>query len=227
MTPKRVFVSAVGLLAGLILAVLVLVTESRHGVPWPPDAWLHRWSVGHRPDGVVDAAIVITTTATGIFTYPLAALAGWLSVANQRRWLGSLAAVGVLALVQLMRLGLAVEIGRARPPAADWAWHASGPAMPSGHTTTSAFVAAVVAYGLGRHWPQHRSVGSSAAIVWGVAVGASRVYLGVHWPTDVLAGWLLVMVVAAAMYVALDTRIASWMIRSSSPAEPPAAHRLA
>ncbi len=198
-------VPAVGLLAALFLAVLIFATTSRHGVPWPVDTSLHRWSVLHRPDGAADAAIVVTTTATGVFAYPLAALAGWLAAPRSPRWRGSLAAVGALALVQLVRFGLAVAIGRARPPSADWAWHASGPAMPSGHTTTSALVAILIVYGAGRRWPQHRGIAAAAAIVWALAVGASRVYLGVHWPTDVVAGWLLVIVVAAAMSVAWRT----------------------
>lgn len=163
---------AVGLIASLFLVVLVSATISRHGAPFPIDTWLHRWSVLHRPDAVADVAIVVTTSATGIFGYPLAALSGWLAVTNRRPVLGALAAVVALALVQLMRFAMAVAIGRARPPVADWAWHASGSAMPSGHTTTSAFVAALITYGFGSRWPEYRRIIAVAAVIWAVAVGA-------------------------------------------------------
>lgn len=197
---------AVGLIASLFLVVLVSATISRHGMPFPVDTWLHRWSVLHRPDAVADVAIVVTTSATGIFAYPLAALAGWLAVTNRRHHLlGALAAVVALALVQLMRFAMAVAIGRARPPVADWAWHASGSAMPSGHTTTSAFVAALITYGFGSRWPEYRRIIAVAAVIWAVAVGASRIYLGVHWATDVAAGWLLVLVISTVISVALKT----------------------
>jgi PAP2 superfamily len=46
-----------------------------------------------------------------------------------------------------------------------------------------------------------RATGITVAACWAVAVGLTRVYLGVHWPTDVLGGWLfgtLLTVLAAA-----------------------------
>jgi undecaprenyl-diphosphatase len=89
-------------------------------------------------------------------------------------------------------------VGRPRPPMHLWLTSASSTAFPSGHATQSlstfaalALVAAVVV-----STPRRPALAVAAVIAAGV--GCSRVYLGVHWATDVLAGWL-----AAACWVAL------------------------
>ncbi|SEG74420.1 undecaprenyl-diphosphatase [Actinacidiphila yanglinensis] len=188
-----------GWAAGLALAfaVLAAVVLTRHGTPYPVDTGPHRWSVRHRPHGWATAARGVTHAGTGPYPYLAAALGGWLA-GSRGRWtaaragvpLALLAVVGLLA-EQLVRLALSTALHRARPPAADWAVSVSGYSFPSGHTSSSAMAAGLLAWGVLRAWPG--AVGRTLAVlcaVAAVAVGCSRVYLGVHWPTDVLGGWL-------------------------------------
>ncbi|MFI1098627.1 phosphatase PAP2 family protein [Streptomyces sp. NPDC020917] len=175
------------------LAVLAAVVLSRHGTPYAVDTGPHRWSVRHRPHGWAAAARAVTAAGTGPYPYLAAAVGGWLGGGRTaRRGVPSaLLAVLVLLAGQLVRTGLMAVFRRARPPAADWAAHASGYAFPSGHSASSAMAAGVLAWGLLRALPG--PAGRAAAAVCGVAallIGATRVYLGVHWPTDVLGGWL-------------------------------------
>jgi undecaprenyl-diphosphatase len=67
----------------------------------------------------------------------------------------------------------------------------SGQSFPSTHASDSAAAAAVFAWGA----PRLSTLGLALVVL----VGISRVYLGVHWPTDVLAGWALGALVGMAL----------------------------
>jgi undecaprenyl-diphosphatase len=67
----------------------------------------------------------------------------------------------------------------------------SGKSFPSTHAADSAAAATVFAWALPRF--------SALGIVIAVVVGFSRVYLGEHWPSDVVAGWALGIVIGVLL----------------------------
>lgn len=83
-------------------------------------------------------------------------------------------------------------VGRARPDLAEPLLQAAGHAFPSGHTGgTTLGVGILLVVLLPRVPRPWRPVVLAAGVLLAVAVGATRVVLGVHWPSDVVAGWLL------------------------------------
>lgn len=207
--PPAAFAAAFALLAWVVL--------SHH--PYAVDTGPHRWSVDHRPHAAAVAARLVTDTGTGVFPPLVAALGGWLAglaaygggpasakvaaagdrAARMRRAVPmALLALVVLLAGQAVRTGLMAALRRGRPPVADWAVHASGHSFPSGHTSSSAIAAGLLTWGLLRLRPDRAPGFRGLRARWpavlcclvAVAVGCSRMYLGVHWPTDVLGGWL-------------------------------------
>lgn len=109
------------------------------------------------------------------------------------RRVDALHAVAVLAGSFLLVEGLKLGFGRARPEIVLHSMRVGGWSFPSGHSLMSTAVFLTLG-GLLAAGTRHRSarlylLGLAAFLA--AAVGVSRVYLGVHWPSDVVAGWLL------------------------------------
>ncbi len=130
------------------------------------------------------------------------ALAAALYLVARRRFLVALPvllapAFGVIAYVALKNL-----FARARPSALAAAIEGTY-SFPSAHATSSAAICCTLAY---VYWREHL-VSSGVALGFGLVVpllvGLSRIYLDVHWTTDVLGGWsagVLVTTISAALY---------------------------
>ncbi len=84
-------------------------------------------------------------------------------------------------------------VGRARPDAILHLVEQGGFSFPSGHSVTSMVVYGLAIY-LIRRYCKNEKLKNILTVVFGlliVLIGFSRIYVGVHWPTDVLAGWSL------------------------------------
>lgn len=79
-----------------------------------------------------------------------------------------------------------------------------GSSFPSGHTLAVAAFATAIALCVNRNWPTARTFAVTMAVFWISLVALSRLVLGVHWPTDVLAAACIGASLPLAMSVALD-----------------------
>ena len=129
---------------------------------------------------------------------------GWLVL--RRRWrsvtLLLLALPGGLLMNMLLKRGF----DRPRPSLVAHLVEVETSSFPSGHAMLSAIgfltLGALLAGGAERR--RERGYILAAAVVLTLAVGGSRVYLGVHWPSDVLAGWCLGAAWATGCWLLLD-----------------------
>lgn len=155
------------------------------------DSSITAWVVAHRTGGLTTVAHVLSTLGSQAVLLPLTALVTVLLL--MRRHLapsGLLVACwgGALVLYSVTKY----FVRRPRPPMDIWLTHVGKTtSFPSGHATQSlaTFVALALA---GAVWLSGlRRTAVALGIVLAIGVGWSRVYLGVHWTTDVLAGWLI------------------------------------
>ncbi|GAA3837843.1 phosphatase PAP2 family protein [Streptomyces chiangmaiensis] len=205
-SPRAAALSAAAL-AVTSLTLLLLVALS-----WQPlmalddgtTRTMQRWAVGHR--GTTHAFRILTDWVWGPATMRIlcAAAVLWL-LWRRRAWQLALWVAMACALGALVQNSLKALVGRARPVWPDPVDSAHGSAFPSGHAMTATVVCGLLLWILhrcgARGVPWHTAW--AAAVVSVVGVGLTRVWLGVHWPSDVAGGWLLgalLVVIAVASY---------------------------
>ena len=224
------------LTAGIGLILLVALTSAGAAVY---DAVTEQDGIAGVDQPVLDEAIALRTPtntwwATG-FTHlggavGMTIIASLITIVLVWRWRSRtpliLMLLAVAGSLTMTTVGKAI-VGRARPPLSE----AVPPyeyafSFPSGHALNSTVIAGVVAYLVVRRlrtlWA--RVIAVSCAVVWAVAMGLSRVFLGHHWLTDVVFGWLvgaawLVMLITAHRLF-LTIRRARIDRRAPSPDQP-------
>ena len=185
---RPIWLGAAACAAGFILVALVVSS----GISDPVDAAII--SVVRAPelhDALSPLARIteLGSTWAVIVVGALVLVLGWLSGRPRDGAAGALTiAIGSLIVEATKRL-----TQRMRPDFLDPVIQAVGYSFPSGHTTNATVAYGVLGVLVARlPWPTAIRVAIDVvlgAIVFGV--GLSRVWLGVHYPTDVLAGWLL------------------------------------
>lgn len=170
---------------------------------------------GDRTPRLTAAAVAWTTVGNTVATATLAIVVGAVLYVRGHRGEG-VYLVAVTATASLVFTVVKDVLDRARPPAQLQVIRETDESLPSGHATMSATVFSAIVL---LAWPYlaalGRTLATAGAVLWVGAVGTTRVYLGVHWFSDVLAGWAL-GVGAATTGVAL---LFWWQARA--PAVPP------
>ena len=196
---------------GAVVGVLAILTMQVRARGWltSADAATTQWFVDHRGGPWTAIAQVVTQIggpAVIVAVACVAAVVLWYRTGSYTRSVAVLAALTGAIAVSTAGKEL---IGRARPPAALHLVTETDYSFPSGHVTATAALAFTLLLMIGRRRTVARMM--AAALVVGL-VAISRVYLGVHWLTDVCAGALLgaVSALLAALVVhAVEARRAS------------------
>lgn len=173
--------------------LLALRSSARTADPVGP-AWLEEMARDVTALGGVAVLTLVTVISVGYL------------LLMRKRYAAVFVAVAVVGGILLSTLFKTVY-DRPRPDLVAHLSHAYTSSFPSGHSMMSAIAYLTLGALLARlheDWAVKIFL-MSTAILLTVLVGASRVYLGVHWPTDVLAGWA-----AGAAWASLCWLVGHW-----------------
>lgn len=197
-----------GLIGAALLGLAAAVTVSAT-VAWADGLVVRSVHLNAVHPPLTEWILALTSLAdTGVVLVVTIALAALLALL--RHWHGAL----VLGLSVALTHGIVdvakQVVSRPRPADAYAVGDPSGFSFPSGHSATSVALYATAALIAARALSGSARVAVAVAGALVVlAVGASRVYLGAHYPTDVVAGWLIGAAVVLASWAAVS-RLRPW-----------------
>ena len=213
--PELLVLSAFALVSLILLAVLKLGSEVMEGDTRTMDVAVLT-DLRHATDGNIGwrpelRAIMLDLTALGdeaTLVLIVAAVVGFLALSGKRRSAVLLAAATLSGV--LVTTAIKIWFDRPRPDVVVHLTSFGGASFPSGHAMNSAVAYLTMAGLVARVTPilRLRVYILCCAVTLTFVIGVSRLYLGVHWPTDVLAGWA-----AGAGWAMLCWTIAWWLER--------------
>ena len=116
-------------------------------------------------------------------------MAIWLLTERKRKEAGIFAMASILTAI-LLNL-IKIQVSRTRPVLWLSLIEPPGMSFPSGHSMISIMIYGLSAFYFAQKWQRGRIGIYTGFGLLILLIGLSRLYLGVHWPTDVLTGWML------------------------------------
>lgn len=190
--PLAAFVTVGVFVAAAAVAIFGIIAEGvEEGVTQSFDEGALQWFEARRTPFLDDAMLEITTLGSGVVLIMIVLISSVFLWQTQHRWSVYLLLLGTLG-AKLFNTILKMFFSRERPSVVEGITEVHSLSFPSGHAMSSMAVYGCVAYLVARLEPDAKlkhTVWAIAAIVI-LLIGISRMYLGVHYPSDVVAGFL-------------------------------------
>ena len=203
LTRRRLAVLGALTLAMSAIKVVEDVVAKESGPVDSAILWFIREQV---PAAMTGFFAVVTLSGSAAFLLPASVVAVLALLLAKRRFEALLMGASMVT-APLLVYGLKALVARARPAL----WETQGywgSSFPSGHTLSTATFATAAALCLARLWPRSAKPAMVAALLWTGLVALSRLVLGVHWPSDVLAALCLGAFIPLALSVVFDRGVA-------------------
>lgn len=231
------FTTALGvfLVAGALIAIAgtyafaKIAQLVRGGYTQRFDETVLRWMQAHQTPWLEALMIEVTMLGTWIVVLSIVSIAGlflWLTRHQYSTVLLAVATAGGIGLNNILKIGF----DRPRPQVFEWGTHVASSSFPSGHAMSSTVVYITVAYLAGRLQKTYRARFATLAVAGFIVavICFSRMYLGVHYPSDVAAGVIIGLSWAAFCMATLEAiqlfakRNAKQVLEHEAPAPKPA-----
>jgi undecaprenyl-diphosphatase len=184
---------SVGLLIAVAAAVLfgLLAGIVQGGWTQSVDEAVLQWLAALRSPTLDSIMYDITTLGDGIVLIMIVLIASVFLWLTKHHWSVYILMVGMVG-GKILNTVLKAAFDRTRPSVVEWFYEVTSPSFPSGHAMGAFITYGTVAYLVGRLSPTPllRNVTWLIAALTISAIGVSRMYLGVHYPSDVIAGFM-------------------------------------
>lgn len=169
------------------------------------DEAILRWIETHHSTFLDEAMLEVTALGTGVVVLMVVGISALFLSLTRHRYSALLLLVATAGGIVLNNV-LKSFFDRPRPQIFEWGEHASTSSFPSGHAMSATIVYTTVAYLAsrlaGKRWIRWVTMLVAAIII--VLIALSRMYLGVHYPSDVMAGVIIGLAWAAFCMATLE-----------------------